>query len=524
MPSTRFFLRCTAVLSLLCSNVALAGPVERMAEVAVHPTKPDVMVLSYVNGGTGLLYTTDGGHEFRLLCSSAIASSKPKGPIAVTNDGPLLLGEFDTLWQDDGKGCGWSGVSQVSGKWLTDFAVHPADSSLLFSVSANGGTGVKNGLIRRDAADKWVDVGSRDELGISRVRVVKTGSGMRFYESALKVPEVIADAGAGQPTYWIRVSDDEGQTWREHQVMIEGIGSLRLEAVDPNNPDRIVASIARENKPDDLLLSSDQGAHFEPYLEVSDLGAIALAPDGRVWIGEPSSISNPSASKGLWFAASLDAKPSKVADFGVECLVYQPQSKTLLACQAAAFGKVDTTSWEFTQYSHFNAIKNFVSCSDKEIAKVCEAQMCLDYCGPMHYAQAPLCCAYNTETCGPLVAKMEGTGGPEMCMPAADGGMPAAGASGSEAGKAGGAAGSGGSTAGSGGSKAGSGGSTGNAAGEMSPPTGSDSDGCGCRALGASTPSPARAYAVCLSLLSLVALRRRRRKSRSVQSQNRLDA
>jgi hypothetical protein len=487
MLSIRSVFSSTAVLSFLCSNVALAGPVERMAEVAVHPSNPDIMVLSYVNGGTGLLFTADGGHEFRLLCSAGIANSKPEGPVAITNDGRVLLAEFDTLWQDSGGGCGWSGVPQVSGRWLTDFALHPSDPSRIFSVSANGG--VRNGLVRRDAADQWVDVGSRDELGISRLRVTKMGSGLRFYESALRVPDLTADAGSVQPTYLIRVSDDEGQSWREHEVSFENGGAFRLEAVDPTNPDRIVAVVARENKPDNLLLSRDQGRTFEPYLEVSDLGGFTMAPDGRVWIGEPASISSMTASRGLWFAANLDAKPTKVAEFGVECLVYQPKNQSLLACQASSFGKVDTTSWEYTQYSHFASIKDFVSCSDKSMAQVCEQQLCADYCAAMHFARAPLCCAYNTSSCGRVIAMMEGAG-PEMCMSAADGGMPVAGKAGSPAA---------GSSAAAGG------------AGVKSPQMGPDDDGdggCGCRALGAQERSPLRLSAIPLLLL-VAAIRRR---------------
>jgi MYXO-CTERM domain-containing protein len=507
MLSPRSLSRFLPALSLLLASVAHAGPVERMADVALHPSNADILVVRYLQGGTGLLYTSDGGKSFRLLCASAISSNKPNGPTAITNDGRVLIGTFDGMWQDNGKGCSWSSVASLQGKWMTDFIIDPTDPARILGVSGNGGEGVVNGIVRSDG-DQWADLGSRDAVGITRLRAVKTGSGMRIYQSVLRVDPPVGDAGIGQPKYLIRVSNDQGQTWESHEFATDG-GAFRLEAVDPTNPDRILASVSREGGGmDELLVSKDQGKTFSMYATLSDLGGLTLAPDGRIWIGEPTSISSPTASKGLWFAPNLDSMPTKISDYGVECLGYQPANQTLYGCQAYSFGKIDATSGMFNELFHFKSATEFVTCDGMDMAKVCETQLCLDYCAAGHFAQAKLCCAYNTMSCGPGIAAMEGTGGPEMCGGvAADGGTSNAGTGAN----AGASAGSGAAAAAGGGGSPPAAGTpaAGTTAGGKAPPPGGDG-GCSCVAVG---PQQRDSRPALLALLGLgLALIRRRRR------------
>ncbi|HET6338999.1 MAG TPA: hypothetical protein VFG30_37525 [Polyangiales bacterium] len=496
----------TGTLSLLVASVAHAGPVERMADIAVHPSKPDVMVLRYVNGGTGLLYTTDGGQNFRLLCASAIDTDKPTGPITISGDGRVLMGEFDGLWQDNGEGCEWSKPAPLENRWITDLAADPANEARVLAVSGNGDPGAKNGISRRDESGQWTDVGSRDEINVTRVRATKTSSGVRIYESAIRV-QTTGDGGVPEAKYLIRVSDDEGSTWKENEVAVTN-GSFRLEVIDPTNPDRIVGSISRTSTPDELLVSRDQGATFTSYGELTEVGALVMAPDGRIWAGEPQNVMMASASRGLWFAESLDAPLAKVSDMGVECLAYLPQSDSLVGCQAYSFGKFNSTTWQFTEMFHFRNAKEFVKCGGTDVAAMCEVQMCLDYCGAGHFAQAILCCAYDTPACGPSIAEMEGTGTRSMCTGlSTDGGMSMA--DGGAAGSAGAAAGSGGS-GGSGGATAGASGAAGSI---TKPPEGDQDDGCSCRAAGASPQSSRSLLWLALLLIAVPRLGRHTRRA-----------
>jgi hypothetical protein len=52
----------------------------------------------------------------------------------------------------------------------------------------------------------------------------------------------------------------------------------------------------------------------------------------------------------------------------------------------------------------FTDLAAFVSCPGVDMAAACQSQLCLGYCGPGHFAQAPLCCAYDEQYCGPSVA------------------------------------------------------------------------------------------------------------------------
>jgi hypothetical protein len=190
--------------------------------------------------------------------------------------------------------------------------------------------------------------------------------------------------------------------------------------------------------------------------------------------------------------------PTKVGDYGVQCVHYQAPAGPLFACQAFSFGTVDPASGAFTERTKFSTVKEFVACSGADVSTACKTQLCRDYCGPGHFAQAPLCCAYNDVSCGPLVAVTETTGSPADC-PA---GTPGAGTAGSGAGAGGSAAVSGtgagagaaagtsalstGGTAAAAGSgaRAGSGGSaasTASTAGAAVPSTpAKSSSGCGC--------------------------------------------
>jgi hypothetical protein len=222
-------------------------------------------------------------------------------------------------------------------------------------------------------------------------------------------------------------------------------GTMRLEAVDPTNPDRIVVSIDRTTMPDTILVSNDQGKTFSDYLTLTDLGGLTFAPDGRFWIGDFGNPSSQSVARGLWFAPNLDTQATPLTtEFPVECVGYQPANDTLFACKRWEFGTVDQATGAFSQLFGFATHNDFVTCDGVDSAAVCKTQLCNDYCGPMHFASAPLCTAYNEPNCGPTADGGPGgggggptaaggsggpivTGGTGSTPPASTGGAPAAG-------------------------------------------------------------------------------------------------
>ena len=500
-------MRAIAVLGLFAlmlahhPSVVRAGPVEQLIQLDLHPANPDVMVLRYENGGDGLLYSRDGGKTFRMLCASAIDSMlRRSGPIRVAGDGVVFMGVFEGLWQDDGRGCGWSKDAGLDGRWVTDIARHPMEPEVMFAVTSNGDEGAANGMWRRAADGTWSELGTREDILLNRLHVASIAGGLRFYAGALVIPMAPADGGVPQPQYSIRVSEDDGETWQEHSVEVPPGGSvaMRLIGIDPTDPDRLAVLMDRPDAEDVVMVSTDQGATFGEYLTIGDFGGIAFAPDGRVWIADRGSSTNlaEDAPKGLWAASTLESPAALLAsDYGVQCLGYHAPSETLYACQKFLFGKVDVTDGTFTTVFDFRTTEGFVVCDGMDMPATCETQFCGAFCGPGHFAQAPLCAAYDAPACGPCADMLEAPG----CLL----GSSTAGSSGSAAGT--------GATSSTAGSGAGASGGAPPRAG--APPAGgdrvpaSDSGGCACSLTGNERSSAGWAVAAVLIML----LRRRRR-------------
>jgi len=499
----RFFLAFALAYSWV-ADVA-AAPVERFIELAIHPSDPKVLVLRYENGGGGLIYSNDAGRTFRLLCTSVIdPNMRTAGKIAVTGDGRVLMGMYEGMWQDDGRGCGWGQVPTLERAWVRDIQPHPSDPNVAFALISPSSASPTGGIVRRDANGQWSDIGPREGALVTRLLTVKTANGLRFYESMVSTPEMSVDGTAPVSTYTIRVSDD-GANWEEFPIAAMAEESPTLEAVDPSNPDRIVVLTNQYGTSARLLVSNDRGRSFTDYLTVSGLGGIAFAPDGRVWIGEPPSVSSGDLSKGLWFSQSLASPPTKVAEYGVECVHYQPATETLYVCQAFTFGTADQTSGAFEQLFKFAEMKDFLACDGIDMPSTCQAQLCKDYCGAGHFAQAPLCCVYEDPLCGPAVAESEGTGTRAACDAVS---------AGAAAGTAG-APGNAGATAGTAGGDVENAGRSGSVApattpnSSASPSTAANRDsGCGCSLTGRRAPSAAWPFALA-TLVAMVCRARR---------------
>jgi hypothetical protein len=404
------------LLSLPFADVAHAGPVEQLVQLVMHPTDPKVMAVRYMNGGDGIFLTHDGGKSWSLLCDAALFDpvQTKSGPLAIAGDGTTLMGVFSGMWHDDGRGCGWSNEPKYDHEWIADFALDPLDPNILYSVTSTAGTGKVNGVVRRDASGAWSDLGVKADLLITRLHVVAHGKGRRFYMGAVKGQIAPADGGTPTPNYVFRVSDDDGATWQEH-VFGTTDGEVRLLGIDPTNTDRLVMAIHKPEdgpgppgpKPDTVMVSSDQGATFTEYMKVTDIGGVAFAPDGRVWIGDTGANSDPMAPRGVWFAQSLDKPATKLpmTDYPVQCLGYQKATDTLYACQHWWFGAVDQADGSFKSELDMTQVSTFASCNGVDMAATCQMQLCGAYCGYGHFAQAPVCGAYKLPTCGPAAAE-----------------------------------------------------------------------------------------------------------------------
>jgi MYXO-CTERM domain-containing protein len=428
-----------------------------------------------------------------------------------------------------------------------DIAQHPMDASKVYAAFSNP-TGM-SGLIQRGADGTWTDLGVKDTLNPISLRVGVKAGALRIYEIVLKTMTgsagaagsgaagTAAGAGAGAggagtaaggtgaagtgaagsgttdtvtAVYTLRVSDDEAKTWQEYPLPQDTKGGRpRLAAVDPTNVDRVVLVMENDNAPDTVYVSKDGGKTTAKYLDIDAFGGISFAPDGRVWIGDSGLISGVSMTRGMYAAASLDAPATRlpVATYPVQCVGWAADSSTLYACQKFWFGKVDLTTGEFTILMRFSDVSKFVTCQGEDTAAQCKDQLCLDYCGPAHFAVAPVCSDnYNEPSCGKPVADMEPglNGGSSGTTGAAAGGGAVA-TGGTSAAGAGGMSVVAGSTAAAGTVAAGAGATT------ATPPAKSDS-GCSCAVPRSSNAG--RLGWLAAGLLAAVWMRRRARRQR----------
>lgn len=494
----RFVAAGLSLSALLAASTAWAGPVEQMVELAMQREKSQSMVVRYINGGGGFFVSQDSGTTWKMQCNSAFLTGggRVQGPTFLLGDGSMLMLSSDGVLHADANGCGLKAESPDVAKGVVDMTLHPSDAQRVFAAVSNP-MGM-SGLIQRGADGKWSELGVKDAPNPVSLRVAAHGDGLRFYEIVVKAAQAVGDAGAAVPTYAIRVSDDEAKSWQEYPLMVE-MGTPRLRGVDPSNGDRLLIGIERANAPDTVLVSKDGGKTTSKYLEIEEPGGVAFAPDGKVWIGDLGATSGAQTTRGLYTAPNLETAPTRLpmATYPVQCLGYAKDTNTLYACQRFWFGKVNLESGEFTSTLKFTTVPAFLSCPGEDPAAECKPQLCLDYCGPAHFAVAPVCSAYDEPACGKPVAAAE-------AIDSGDTAGAAAGSGGSSA--AAGSVAAAGSKAASAGSTASAAGSTSAAGSGVSPPMSPAKKG-GCSAApGDSSPLASLAF----GLLALVFAFRRR--------------
>jgi hypothetical protein len=423
------------VLLTLLGAPALAAPPELLSQLALHPTDPNRIVLAYVQGGQGLLFSKDGGRSFALRCGAAVSASftKSRVPLLLTANGEALLGTFEGLVRGGADGCGFGDDLGLQGLQVADFAPHPTDPSLTFIVTANASDGRATGLMRRDADGTFTSLAASDtpgaESGVSAPAAAISmnrlglaalpGGGLRFYASALESDE----SGDYRPI--LRYSDDEGATWTNREVPAANAARVLLLGVDPTNPDRVAIALQRDSGNDHVLVSLDAGQTFEERLEIFEIGASAVAPDGRLWVGDAGGEAEYSQPGGLYRLDDFSAPARELGRYPVRCLGYRALDGQLFACKRSEFGSVDPESGAFSPLSSLATVGGFVTCGGEALAPVCKPQLCDNWCGVLHYASAPLCDAYSelNPLCGPAargygqVSPSNAPGADELALP-----------------------------------------------------------------------------------------------------------
>lgn len=429
-------LRWVFAVTLFWACPAWAGPPELFRNV-VDSRDADSLVLYYEYGQGGFYFSRDAGQTFEVLCSSAIDPMLADGQIWAMRerpDGRMLLGLFSRMLISDPDKCSWSEVPEFAGRWVSDLVRDPEAAAATYAVTSSGAG--DNGLYRNDgASDAWTRIGDATPDFLTRLHVVKHGSGVRMYIGGAQP----AKTSTERPHYYVRVSDDRGQSWQQHDFG-DTDGTMRLVAVDPTDADRIVATVQRAEaqKPDDILVSAQRGepGTFQKIGSVTTLVGVAFASDGTLFYGD-----NDQGSPGLFKLDKGASEPRQISnEYKVSCLSYDDAHQRLYVCRDWLFGTADPSSGAFTTLADMRTARHFVACPDEAtIAARCESQFRLNYCGPGHYDGAPICYYYP----GASGAGSGGAAGASGSAGAAGMSVPQAGASAPRAGQSAGAAGSG---------------------------------------------------------------------------------
>lgn len=424
-------------LTLFAGAAQASGPVEALVGVQVDPENAQRLVLRYDNTGTktGLIYSADGGKSFDLLCTSAMAEDAIRAldmpskahvadirasltrarNVLVLGGGRTLVGTTGGLFVDNGKGCAFRDVPELSTFWIAGMATS-AQAPKVSYVITNGTTGHPNeGLWRRDESGALTQLWQSPEVPTgenwSNAGLVvgeKPGGGLRLITSTSRLRKV-------GDTYVYSIfalkSDDGGESFEERAITVPERAAFTLLGIDPTNGDRVLGLFERvreggsldENR-DTLLLSTDGGLSFSTlYEEVSSFASAVFAPDGTLWVADNGSKSSEAdALPGLLrFEKGLEQAPTRVLDSAVACIGLTADPNELLLCKRLELGRFDVAAAEFTALVDMSSVDRIQACPGQDVVADCHDQLCAPgWCGPGHFASAPLCSAYDEPFCG----------------------------------------------------------------------------------------------------------------------------
>jgi hypothetical protein len=212
----------------------------------------------------------------------------------------------------------------------------------------------------------------------------------------------------------LRVSDNLGMSWTSHPIpdTAKAAGSPRFLLVDGSS-DAFKALIYLEaglgedasDAMDTILVTKDGGQSFTLFSDKLQVaGEIAQLPSGEILLGDRGFAP---MGGGLWSVANLDSAPTKIADFSVHCLGYQPKTQKLYLCKLNELGYWDTAAKSFCEIFQPPDTSAFVSCPSAPLEQNAAGikQVCGGFCGAAHYASAPVCSTFTppamTNLCGP---------------------------------------------------------------------------------------------------------------------------
>ena len=394
-------MRCwIALLVVVIAALAPASPsracgINYLTNIAIAPGGP-MLVLQYGIGGSssaGLLISRDGGKTWGLSCASAVAAdARLYGSLVFARRGTPYIGSGVGVLRGDRQACNWVVDAPFSG-WLLQLGVDPTDDDVLYALWHSGGATT---FARSASPGVWTTVATDSEWIAYGFLIVDAGSGPRIYETASRPND---DGGSDHA---IGVSDDGGKSFR-YFMLENDLSDANILAVDPRDPARLLIAANLPDESQEIRISDDEGQTFREYLTLTGLHGMVITPEGRVFIAQAGDSSD---GRGLWAAANLDTTPVRLEDqTPFSCLGYDSATSTLYGCTRFAFGRVDPSTGELTQLLDFTELDAVAACPG-DLAATCEQDLCLATCPycDSSFPRAPLCQALRAQpdsACGP---------------------------------------------------------------------------------------------------------------------------
>lgn len=412
------FLHAALVLFATCvpAGPVKAGAPEALTEILVRPRDPRTVAIRYNNAFGGLMLSDDGGRSFRIRPGLTFTRSgvRQDASFAMTADGAIFFGGSDGLFVLDADGCN---PAKVTGSaWSGSMTLHPRDPGVLFFVTSHGAMSERTGLWKRDARGVVLALGPDDSLGdgtdftTTGMRAVTVEAAMdqvRIVQTGTRVMR--SDAGTKSVAIF-RFTDDYGMTWVERTIPAPlGSGTPRLLAVDARRPQLASVAITVDGYPDPpdiVLITRDGGDSFVSYIEgLTSVGQAHSSLDGRFWVADVGDPASSTPTGGLWFAKQLGDEPEQVLrGVGILAVAEDPNSSKLWISEDYSLALFDPETRTRCRVFDMNDTKGFVLCPAENLAKnsTAKEQMCLGFCGALHFAAAPLCSLYNDQVglCG----------------------------------------------------------------------------------------------------------------------------
>jgi photosystem II stability/assembly factor-like uncharacterized protein len=217
---------------------------------------------------------------WRWICPEAMGTIAVEDPATFhVDDDTLLMPGFDGLTRGTNDACDWAPAADaLANVQVFSGAASPGNPARAYALTSR--PRMPNALyVTDDAGRTWAP--TSDPL-----------TGARRYDSVLVAPSdpdriyvgasAVSPDPSGESTAFVFRSEDSGTTWTSTTIPMNlGERSFKIRAVDPTDPDHVLASLGSAFS-GRLVTSTDGGRSFEDVVVVASINALAWHPDGDV--------------------------------------------------------------------------------------------------------------------------------------------------------------------------------------------------------------------------------------------------